>query len=109
MGFFDHIFSQTPVPSGAPSPDQPRELALYAYDACPYCQRVYRVMAELELDIEKRDTLRDPARRAELRAQTGRTQVPCLFIDGQPLFESADIVAWLREYRRNTSAGAGSE
>jgi glutaredoxin len=26
----------------------------------------------------------------------GKKQIPCLFIDGKPLYESKDIVAWLR-------------
>ena len=30
------------------------------------------------------------------RALTGRATVPMLKIDGEPMFESADIVAWLR-------------
>jgi len=25
----------------------------------------------------------------------GKQQVPCLFIDGKPLYESSDIIAWL--------------
>jgi glutaredoxin len=25
-------------------------------------------------------------------------QVPCLFIEGNPLYESDDIIAWLAEY-----------
>lgn len=27
----------------------------------------------------------------------GKRQVPCLFIDGSPLYESQDIVKWLRK------------
>ena len=27
----------------------------------------------------------------------GKEQIPCLFIDGQPLYESQDIVKWLRK------------
>jgi glutathione S-transferase len=28
---------------------------------------------------------------------TGRGTVPCLFVDGAPMFESAEIVAWLEQ------------
>jgi len=104
MGIFD-LFSRDvdpadyTAPRGIPSPDEPRTLALYKYDACPYCQRVLRVLRELpQVQVELRDTLREPGRRRELAQQTGRTQVPCLFIDQVPLFESADIVSWLRAY-----------
>ena len=83
---------------GVPEPDQPRELVLYKFDACPYCRRVQTHLAHLGIPVDLRDTRTDPNARASLRQQTGRTQVPCLFIDGQPLFESEDINAWLDAY-----------
>ncbi len=86
------------VPEHAPPPDQLRQLVLYKYDTCPYCVRVIRIVEQLELKLEYRDTIRDRGVREELRSATGRGTVPCLFIDGQPLFESADIVAWLQAY-----------
>lgn len=96
MGWFDP--PSAAVPDTVPSPDRPRALALYKYDACPYCQRVLRRIDDLGLEVELRDTLRDPSHRTALRERTGRTQVPCLFVDGEPLFESADIVSWLDAY-----------
>ena len=27
----------------------------------------------------------------------GKRQVPCLFIDGKPLYESSDIIAWFEQ------------
>ncbi len=93
----------TPVPTNAPSVNDEHTLALYKYDSCPYCYRVQRVIDELELDVEMRDTMRDRSNRAALRDKTGRSTVPCLFIDGEPLFESADIVAWLRAYAKRAA------
>jgi glutaredoxin len=81
-----------------PSPDAPRELVLYKSDRCGYCFRVYRAIDKLGLTIEMRDVLARSGTRAELMQRTGRGQVPCLFIDGEPLFESADIVTWLERY-----------
>lgn len=86
------------VPSRAPSPDVPRSLALYETRTCGYCLRVRRSIERLGLTVESRDLNADPAHRAHLRSVTGRTTVPCLFIDDTPLFESADIVAWLEAY-----------
>lgn len=70
-------------------------LALYKYDACPFCQRVFRAIDRLGVHVEYRDVQTDYAHRQGLREQTGRTTVPCLVVDGVPMFESADIVAWL--------------
>lgn len=109
-GLFSRLFSPQPrpVPDTVPAPDQQRELVLFKYDACPYCVRVLRTLQKLDLEVELRDTRRDPQARAELRSQTGRTQVPCLFVDGQALFESADITSWLRAYAtRDEVAQAG--
>lgn len=92
-------------PVDAPSPDEHHTLALYKYDACPFCQRVLRAVSRLEIDVEMRDTMREPRHRSDLRNKTGRTTVPCLYIDGEPMFESRDIVAWLEAYKEGALAG----
>ena len=54
-------------------------------------------MDELELNIPIRNTRTHSEYRADLIRRTGRSQVPCLFIDGKALFESLDIVDYLRQ------------
>ena len=44
-----------------------------------------------------KDTLENPANRAELIAIGGKPQVPCLVIDGKALYESLDIIDWVRK------------
>lgn len=73
-------------------------LVLYKFDSCPYCVRVMSSIERLGVDVEYRDTRADQAARAELLDKTGRAQVPCLFIDGEPLFESRDIITWLERF-----------
>lgn len=99
MGWFDFLGSSPrTVPAHVPAPGGERELVLYKFDACPYCMRVMRALAKLDLQVTMRDTRREPEARRELVEATGRTQVPCLFIDGEPLFESSDIMAWLEAH-----------
>jgi glutaredoxin 3 len=75
-------------------------LVLYKTDACPYCIRVLRVINQLQVEILIRDTRRNRKWRDDLQRRTNRTQVPCLFIDGEPMFESNDIIAWIKnEYQ----------
>ncbi|GEM_PF-1062858 len=74
------------------------ELVLYKYDACPYCHRVQSWLDGRDVPVVFRDTRQDPQAREELLALTGRTQVPCLVIDGTPMFESDDIVDWLQDH-----------
>ena len=88
------------LPPGAAPPTGRESLVLFKFDSCPFCQRVQRQLEPLGLaqDIELRDTRQDPKARAQLQEETGRTQVPCLFINGKPLFESSDISAYLQAY-----------
>ncbi len=80
------------------NPSGPHTLVLYKFDSCPYCRIVQRALDQLALNVEMRDTRTHPDHRRALYERTGRTQVPCLFIDGEPMFESADIVDWLQDY-----------
>lgn len=73
------------------------DLELYEIRSCPFCQRVFRAIARLGLPVRHRDIDRDPAAARRLVELGGRDQVPCLFVDGEPIYESADIVAFLEK------------
>ncbi len=47
-------------------------------------------------DIEYHNIHKNEEDRQELIRVGGKQQVPCLFIDGKPMYESDDIVEWLR-------------
>jgi glutaredoxin 2 len=71
-------------------------LELYFYDTCPYCQRVLRVIDELKIQVTYKDIYGDTNNMAKLIQITGTKMVPCLFIDGNPMHESLDIMNWLK-------------
>ena len=73
-------------------------LELYYYPECPYCQKVLRALDGLGAAdaVVLKDIHADEDARQTLIAVGGKQQVPCLFIDGAPLYESDDIVMWLR-------------
>ena len=75
------------------------KLELYYYEQCPFCHRVLQTINKLNLEdsIEYKNTLENPEYRAAHLQKTGRSTVPCLYIDGKPMFESADINQWLEE------------
>ena len=56
-------------------------------------------MRSLDLELPVHDVHASSEVREALLQATGRTQVPCLFVDGVPLLESLDIIAWLTRYR----------
>lgn len=72
------------------------ELTLYHFESCPFCIRVRRFMAENDIQIPLKDTLRHPKYREELIRLGGKKQVPALSIDGDILYESLDIIDWMQ-------------
>ena len=73
-------------------------LELYYYPECPYCQKVLWALDQLDAAaaITLRNIHMDDDALRTLVDVGGKRQVPCLFIDGVPLYESDDIVEWLR-------------
>ncbi|MFN2341102.1 MAG: glutaredoxin family protein [Halanaerobium sp.] len=73
------------------------DLILYYYPTCPYCRKVTKFIDKNDLDeIELKNINQNQKAEAELIETGGKRQVPCLFIDGEPLYESADIINWLK-------------
>ncbi len=77
-----------------------KQLELYYYPECPYCQRVLRAIASNGYEgIVLKNIHADAEADATLVRVGGKHQVPCLFIDGVPMYESLDIIDWLaREF-----------
>lgn len=74
------------------------DLLLYYSPSCPYCLQVLNFMEKAGISLPKKNVYESPAIREELRALNGKTQVPCLVIDGKPMLESDDIIAWLKKH-----------
>ncbi len=73
------------------------DLVLYMKPTCPYCRKVMTFMSRHEISIPMRDVSIDRSASEELERVGGMAQVPCLFIDGKPMYESDDIIAYLDE------------
>lgn len=92
---------------------QPEKLLeLYEFEGCPFCRLVREALTELDLDAVIHPCPRGGTRwRPEAERIGGRAQFP-LLVDpntGQTLYESADIIAHLREHYgegRNRRASA---
>ncbi|OFK23554.1 glutaredoxin [Olsenella sp. HMSC062G07] len=76
-----------------------KDLQLYVKDACPYCRRVESFMSKAGIELPLHDIDESDEDRAYLIEHGGKRQVPCLFVDGQALYESEDIIDFLsREF-----------
>lgn len=73
-------------------------LELYIMPGCPFCRKVLSYMERRDIDIPLRDITANPNDRSTLQNVGGKVQVPCLFIDGKPLYESDDIIAYLEAH-----------
>lgn len=75
------------------------KLELFKFDTCPYCRRVLDYIDQSgRTDIELHDIHQNEADRQRLIEVGGKEQVPCLFIDGEPMYESLDIIDWLKAH-----------
>lgn len=76
------------------------DLVLYYRPTCPFCVRVLKRMKDLGIEgaITLKNISDDEEAEATLISVGGKRQVPCLFIDGEPLYESGDIVTWLERH-----------
>lgn len=84
-----------------------KKLELYFFPQCPYCQIVESALrvTGLEDNVTYFDINDDPHARERLVKATGRSTVPCLFIDGKPMHESRDIAEWLHKYAKEVAHG----
>ena len=82
-------------------------MTLYRLQACPYCERVVRVLNELDLDFRSRFVEPMHSKRNVAKRLTGTRTVPVVVDErtGVTMAESANIV----EYLRRTYGGASDD
>lgn len=74
-------------------------MKLYYFESCRFCQRVLATIDELGIKdrFEYLDIQEHPEFGDELEKMNGSRQVPCLVVNGKPMLESMDIIAYLRK------------
>lgn len=70
------------------------DLKLYVLPNCPYCAKVDAFLKEHDATVEHLDVTQG-TNGDDLVRIGGKRQCPCLLIDGKPLYESGDIIAYL--------------
>ncbi len=88
-----------------------KKLELYFYPQCPYCQIVLNALRStgLESVVKYYNTIEEPQRREKLIKDTGRSTVPCLYIDDKPMHESSDIAEWIHKYAKEIQESGPKE
>ena len=74
-------------------------LQLFHKWQCPYSARVRDFVDEHGLGdrIDYVEIQEVEGAKERLAAMTGKSQVPCLVVDGKPMLESGAIVQWLQQ------------
>lgn len=71
-------------------------LTLYVLPHCPYCHKVEKFIKENHIEDITIKNIENPKYKEELVSVGGKKQVPCLVHDNQALYESNDIILWLK-------------
>jgi glutaredoxin 3 len=70
------------------------EVELYTTMFCPYCTRARTLLGRKGIAFTDIDIIEEPARRGEMiRRAGGRTSVPQIFINGEHIGGSDELVA----------------
>ncbi len=72
------------------------KLFLYTRSTCPYCKKISAYLASVNKAISSLDIGETPDAAKDLIKVGGKKQVPCLVINGKPLYESNEIIKWLK-------------
>ena len=73
------------------------EISLFYRPTCPFCQKVIAYMDKHQIIVPMED-ISDTEQQQQLVSIGGKSQVPCLVVDGKALYESDDIIAWMQEH-----------
>jgi glutathione S-transferase len=86
---------RTALPSRAPE----KPLELWGFESSPYCRIAREALCELQIPYQLHNVAKKSKRRTDFVARSGRMMVPYLADPntGREMFESADIVSYLRE------------
>jgi Glutaredoxin and related proteins len=86
------------------------EITLYRLQACPFCERVVRVLEEYDLEYQSRFVEALHSKRDAVKRVTGSRTVPAIVDEhtGVTMSESGNIVDYL-ERTYDPAAGTGEE
>lgn len=74
------------------------ELMLYYRPGCPFCGKVLDFLNEHQRSVPQKNIQENNTAREELLQAGGKAQVPCLMINGKALYESSDIIDWVKKH-----------
>jgi glutaredoxin-like protein len=86
----------------APQAAKPMDVTVLTREGCPFCVRAKGMLSEAGIDYEELVLNRD-FQESTIRAVSGRTSVPQIFINGDHIGGSEELEAGLSERNRNAA------
>lgn len=77
-----------------------QSIALYYKPDCPHSQKVLAYMRSQNISIPIKNVMQDKEAKEQLRTIGGHMIVPCLIVDGKPIYEDRAIIQWLSDNRK---------
>lgn len=94
---FAAIFSMTPCPAI----EQPKlqSMVLYYSPRCPHSQKVLSYIKSRQLAVPLNNVLADKNAKEDLKRIGGHAIVPCLVVNGTPIYNDNVIISWLADHQ----------
>jgi glutaredoxin-like protein len=86
----------------APHAVKPMNVTVFSREGCPYCVRAKGMLRDAGIQFDELVLNRDFAE-STIRAVSGETSVPQIFINGERIGGSYDLEAWLSESTREAA------
>jgi glutaredoxin-like protein len=86
----------------APHAVKPMNVTVFGREGCPYCVRAKGMLRDAGIQFDELVLNRDFAE-STIRAVSGETSVPQIFINGERIGGSDDLEAWLSESTREAA------
>jgi len=79
------------------------QITLYYSPQCPYSQKVLSYLRNSGIQIPMKNVKIDGTAREELLKKGGHLFVPCLIVNGEPIYNANDIIDWLKSHQDDLS------
>jgi glutaredoxin-like protein len=86
----------------APQAAKPMDVTVFTREGCPHCVRAKGMLHDAGIDFEELVLNRD-FQESTIRAVSGRTSVPQIFINGEHVGGADDLEAWFSERSKHAA------
>lgn len=89
----------------APNAPEPLDVAVFSRQGCPHCSRAKGMLRDVGIPFEALELNKAYTDRT-LRAVSGATSLPQVFINGEPIGGADELANWLDDYGRRVTRSA---